>query len=245
MINFKIIKLDAIDSTNDWLKEKFLQGNCIEGDLVWVNDQTNGRGQRDNRWISAAGKNLTFSLFKVFGKLLVRDQFLINCSVTLAILMALKEINIPDLSLKWPNDILSGNKKIGGVLIENFVRGERFSGTIVGVGLNVNQDNFDLFPKASSILMLTQKEHDLDKLLKRLLDKFNIFFEQCKTENKIELINQYQTHLYMKDQWVVFEHSDSKLKGKIKGVNSKGKIKIEKENGTVEYFSGGSLKLLY
>lgn len=245
MINFKIIKLDAIDSTNDWLKEKFLQGNCIEGDLVWVNDQTNGRGQRDNRWISAAGKNLTFSLFKVFGKLLVRDQFLINCSVTLAILMALKEINIPDLSLKWPNDILSGNKKIGGVLIENFVRGERFSGTIVGVGLNVNQDNFDLFPKASSILMLTQKEQHLDELLKRILEKFNDFFEQCKSENKIELINQYQANLYMKDQWVVFENSDSTLKGKIKGVNSKGKIKIEKENGTVEYFSGGSLKLLY
>jgi BirA family biotin operon repressor/biotin-[acetyl-CoA-carboxylase] ligase len=245
MINFKIIKLDAIDSTNDWLKEKFLQGNCIEGDLVWVNDQTNGRGQRDNRWISAAGKNLTFSLFKVFGKLLVRDQFLINCSVTLAILMALKEINIPDLSLKWPNDILSGNKKIGGVLIENFVRGERFSGTIVGVGLNVNQDNFDLFPKASSILMLTQKEQHLDELLKRILEKFNDFFEQCKSENKIELINQYQANLYMKDQWVVFENSDSTLKGKIKGINSKGKIKIEKENGTVEYFSGGSLKLLY
>jgi BirA family biotin operon repressor/biotin-[acetyl-CoA-carboxylase] ligase len=245
MINFKIIKLDAIDSTNDWLKEKFLQGNCIEGDLVWVNDQTNGRGQRDNRWISAPGKNLTFSLFKVFGKLLVRDQFLINCSVTLAILMALKEINIPDLSLKWPNDILSGNKKIGGVLIENFVRGERFSGTIVGVGLNVNQDNFDLFPKASSILMLTQKEQHLDELLKRILEKFNDFFEQCKSENKIELINQYQANLYMKDQWVVFENSDSTLKGKIKGINSKGKIKIEKENGTVEYFSGGSLKLLY
>ena len=245
MINFKIIKLDAIDSTNDWLKEKFLQGNCIEGDLVWVNDQTNGRGQRDNRWISAPGKNLTFSLFKVFGKLLVRDQFLINCSVTLAILMALKEINIPDLSLKWPNDILSGNKKIGGVLIENFVRGERFSGTIVGVGLNVNQDNFDLFPKASSILMLTQKEQHLDELLKRILEKFNDFFEQCKSENKIELINQYQANLYMNDQWVVFENSDSTLKGKIKGVNSKGKIKIEKENGTVEYFSGGSLKLLY
>ena len=245
MINFKIIKLDAIDSTNDWLKEKFLQGNCIEGDLVWVNDQTNGRGQRDNRWISAAGKNLTFSLFKVFGKLLIRDQFLINCSVTLAILMALKEINIPDLSLKWPNDILSGNKKIGGVLIENFVRGERFSGTIVGVGLNVNQDNFDLFPKASSILMLTQKEQHLDELLKRILEKFNDFFEQCKSENKIELINQYQANLYMNDQWVVFENSDSTLKGKIKGINSKGKIKIEKENGTVEYFSGGSLKLLY
>jgi len=245
MINFKIIKLDAIDSTNDWLKEKFLQGNCIEGDLVWVNDQTNGRGQRDNRWISAPGKNLTFSLFKVFGKLLIRDQFLINCSVTLAILMALKEINIPDLSLKWPNDILSGNKKIGGVLIENFVRGERFSGTIVGVGLNVNQDNFDLFPKASSILMLTQKEQHLDELLKRILEKFNDFFEQCKSENKIELINQYQANLYMKDQWVVFENSDSTLKGKIKGINSKGKIKIEKENGTVEYFSGGSLKLLY
>ena len=245
MINFKIIKLDAIDSTNDWLKEKFLQGNCIEGDLVWVNDQTNGRGQRDNRWISAPGKNLTFSLFKVFGKLLVRDQFLINCSVTLAILMALKEINIPDLSLKWPNDILSGNKKIGGVLIENFVRGERFSGTIVGVGLNVNQDNFDLFPKASSILMLTQKEQHLDELLKRILEKFNDFFEQCKSENKIELINQYQANLYMNDQWVVFENSDSTLKGKIKGINSKGKIKIEKENGTVEYFSGGSLKLLY
>ena len=92
MINFKIIKLDATDSTNDWLKEKFLLGNCIEGDLVWVNDQTKGRGQRENQWISAPGKNLTFSLFNVFDKLTTRDQFLINCSVTLAIIMALKDM---------------------------------------------------------------------------------------------------------------------------------------------------------
>ena len=69
MINFKIIKLDATDSTNDWLKEKFFQGNCIEGDLVWAYDQTKGRGQRENQWISTPGKNLTFSLFKVFDKL--------------------------------------------------------------------------------------------------------------------------------------------------------------------------------
>ena len=245
MINFKIIKLDAIDSTNDWLKEKFFQGNCKEGDLVWVNNQTKGRGQRENQWASAPGKNLTFSLFNVFDKLSTRDQFLINCSATLAILMTLNEISIPDLSLKWPNDILSGNKKIGGILIENFVRGDRFSGTIVGLGLNVNQDNFDSFPKASSILMLTQKEHDLENILKMLLEKFRDFFEQCKSENKKELINQYEAHLFKKDQWADFKQIDSTFKGKIKGVNSKGEIKIEKENGTVEYFSGGSLKLIY
>ena len=245
MINFKIIKLDAIDSSNDWLKEKFLQGNCREGDLVWVNDQTKGRGQRENQWLSAPGKNLTFSLFNVFDKLSTQDQFLINCSVTLAIIMALNEISVPDLSLKWPNDILSGNKKIGGVLIENFVRGDQFSGTVVGVGLNVNQDNFDLLPKASSILMLTKKQYDLENILKILLEKFNNFFDQCKSENKKELINQYEVNLFKKNQWVKYKQSDSILKGKIRGINSKGEIKIEKRNGTIEYFSGDSFKLLY
>ena len=245
MTNFKIIKLDAIDSSNDWLKEKFLQGNCREGDLVWVNDQTKGRGQRENQWLSAPSKNLTFSLFNVFDKLSTQDQFLINCSVSLAIIMALNEISVPDLSLKWPNDILSGNKKIGGVLIENFVRGDQFSGTVVGVGLNVNQDNFDLLPKASSILMLTKKEYDLENILKILLEKFNNFFDQCKSENKKELINQYEVNLFKKNQWVKYKQSDSILNGKIRGINSKGEIKIEKRNGTIEYFSGDSFKLLY
>ena len=105
MSNFNIIKLDAITSTNDWLKKKYHENECLDGDLIWANEQTMGRGQKNNAWLSEPGKNLTFSFFKIFKSLKVNDQFMINCSVSTAIISALKKIQIPNLSLKWPNDI--------------------------------------------------------------------------------------------------------------------------------------------
>ena len=89
MTNFNMIKLDATASSNDWLKSRFLSGDCSDGDVVWVKNQTHGRGQMNKLWQSEPHKNLTFSLFKVFPKLTVKNAFVINCAVTLGVVKAL------------------------------------------------------------------------------------------------------------------------------------------------------------
>ena len=245
MTKFNIIKLDATTSTNDWLKEKYIKSKCFDGDLVWANEQTNGKGQKGNVWISEPGKNLTFSFFKILKGIKVQDQFLINCAVSLAIIKALEKTQVPKLSLKWPNDILSDEKKICGILIENFVKGDTLSGSIVGVGLNVNQIDFGELISASSIFNQTDKELDLELVLNRLLVCFEENFKFCKSKHKNYLIKEYENHLFGKNQVLKFEIDNKIFGAVIKGIDSQGKLILEDEKGEINLFSRSSIKMLY
>jgi len=122
MSYFNIIKLNATPSTNDFLKEKHQKGVCQDGDLVWAKNQTSGRGQRDKMWISNPKDSLTFSVYKTYDHFPTTDNFLISMAVSLGIINALHSFNIPNLCIKWPNDIMADNKKIAGILIENIFK---------------------------------------------------------------------------------------------------------------------------
>jgi biotin-[acetyl-CoA-carboxylase] ligase BirA-like protein len=139
MSYFKINKIDAIDSTNMALKRQYHESKIMHGELLWALDQQKGKGQRENQWVSEPNKNLTFSFFLSPEKLNLPTVFVLNCWVALAVRSALISFGIPAVSIKWPNDILSENKKICGLLIENLYRGSKYNGSIVGIGLNVNQ----------------------------------------------------------------------------------------------------------
>ena len=114
MYNFNIIKLDAIPSTNDFLKQKYQQQEAKDDDVVWALHQTKGRGQQQNTWISSAGENLTVSVYKVFTDFFVSEAFLLNTAVCMAIINTISSFRLTDIKVKWPNDILSENKKNRG-----------------------------------------------------------------------------------------------------------------------------------
>ena len=116
-------------------------------------NQTKGRGQHSNVWSSDSQKNITFSVFKRFSGLNSYDSFLINCAVTLAIIETLEKFKIPNLKIKWPNDILSANNKIGGVLIEKYYQWKKLNASIAGIGINVNQKSFIDLPSAGSMFL--------------------------------------------------------------------------------------------
>ena len=137
-----IIKLDAIDSTNAYLKELTLKSIPFDYTVVIAEEQIQGRGQRGTKWESEIGKNLTVSVFKKIEGLRVEQQFYISMCVSLALINSLKKFQIPQLRIKWPNDILSANKKICGILIENIIKNNELVGCIVGIGLNINQKKF-------------------------------------------------------------------------------------------------------
>jgi len=167
----KLIKLDAIDSTNDFLKGLSNSQNVENFTVVSAEIQTKGKGQMGAVWDSQATKNLIMSV-------LVRDFiedvnqiFSINIAISIAVIQALKELNIPELSVKWPNDIMSYNKKIGGILIENSIKSDGTIVSIIGLGLNVNQTNFETLPKASSLALICKTNFDKEAILFKIIEK--------------------------------------------------------------------------
>ena len=147
----EIIKLNATNSTNTYLKNLIKEKPIADLSCVWALSQTQGRGQQGASWVAEPGKNLTFSVFKKFDQLPSEYHFLLNMEVSLAIFRALKKLYIPDLAVKWANDILSAKKKICGILIENTLHKEYITASVIGIGLNVNQLFFNDLPNVSSL----------------------------------------------------------------------------------------------
>jgi BirA family biotin operon repressor/biotin-[acetyl-CoA-carboxylase] ligase len=234
----KIIKLNAIDSTSSFLKE-LAQNSALENYTIAVTkEQTKGRGQQSNTWISEPDKNLTMSVFIKDFDLSISNQKYFNFAISLAIFDVLSKIQIPKLSIKWPNDILSGNKKICGILIENNIRSTKIHSSIVGIGLNVNQTIFPNFLKsASSLMKLTDKEHDVDNLLEELINSIKFRVHNLTMKRYETLEKDYLNVLYKKNIPTMFKDSNDVLfMGIITGISSDGNLQLELEDETIKEF---------
>jgi BirA family biotin operon repressor/biotin-[acetyl-CoA-carboxylase] ligase len=234
----KIIKLSAIDSTNSFLKELAFNSVLEKFTVVVTDHQIKGRGQQGNDWVSESFKNLVFSVFVTFNHFKVLNNKYLNFAVSLAIFDALKEENIPDVSIKWPNDILSGNKKICGVLIENSLKGTEISSSIIGIGLNVNQTSFpDSLKRASSLKLLSFKDFELDKLLESIVSKLKTKIEILNSKDFQILEMEYLNVLHKKNIPTMFKNSQDVLfMGIICGISKEGKLQIILEDETIQEF---------
>ncbi|GFD82940.1 biotin--[acetyl-CoA-carboxylase] ligase [Tenacibaculum sp. SSH1-16] len=234
----KIIKLNAIDSTNSFLKNMVSKVVVDDFTVVVAKTQTKGRGQMNSEWVVEEGKNLTFSVFSRFVGLNIREHKYLNFSVSLSVFQALKALGIPNLSVKWPNDILSGNKKIVGILIENTLKGNDLVSSVIGIGVNVNQASFpENLPNASSIKMILGKEFDLEMLLESILMKLKDYFNLLEKKEYDLLEKAYLKVLYKKNVPTMFKNSQNTLfMGKIIGVSKSGNLQIELENETIQEF---------
>lgn len=164
---------DTLDSTNDEARRRM---NDIDNlSVLSAENQTAGRGQRGNTWKSSAGENLMFSVVLKFREqsLQAYDQFAVSEIAALSVVDFLSEYGIV-AQIKWPNDIYAGTRKICGILVENAVRGEWLASSIVGIGLNVNQRNFDVsLPNPTSMAQCTSTSYDTHELLERFMDIFS------------------------------------------------------------------------
>ncbi|NJM26329.1 MAG: biotin--[acetyl-CoA-carboxylase] ligase [Bacteroidia bacterium] len=145
-----LIYVPECHSTNDLAWELVKTAKAGEGTIVITSNQTAGRGQRGNAWEATAGLNLTFSIVFKPTFLAPHQQFALNMFSSLAVAQALAEANVPGLRVKWPNDVMSGARKMVGILVENTVQANRINHTVAGIGINVNQQAFDV-PNATSI----------------------------------------------------------------------------------------------
>ncbi len=242
---FTIVKLQAINSTNTYLKDCIKQGPVKNATVVVAHHQKNGRGQLGSTWESEIGKNLTFSLLYRFKSLVLSHQFYLNCAVSLALYDCLLPIVKDKLRIKWPNDIMSDNKKLGGILIENTVKSGLITQSVIGVGLNVNQLQFaDNLPNATSLKAICNQEFDLDVLLQNILNAFADKFKYIENY-KFDFLNQaYHKALYNSNVLTQFTDGKSKFFGKIIGVNLDGMLLLELENGESKSFINKSIEYI-
>ena len=232
------IKLDAIDSTNSFLKEMAQNTSLENYTVVTANQQKNGKGQMGTSWVSEPGKNLLFSVFVAFDDMSVKHQLSINYAVSIAVINTLKRYNLPQLSIKWPNDILSRNKKLCGILVENVMQNNQIKHAVIGIGVNVNQTVFpDFLPDATSMKSILKTPIDLDKLLAELVVELKRNIALIGFQDNDKLKEVYLSFLYKKNIPTMFKNSEDVLfMGKIIGVSSVGKLQIQLDNDTVLEF---------
>ncbi len=241
----KLIKLDAIDSTNDFLKEISTQYDLENFTVVTAENQTKGKGQRGASWNSEAGKNLILSVLVKNFLDDITEIFNLNIAFSMAVINVLKKNNIPDLSIKWPNDILSANKKIGGILIENCIKSDGSIVSIVGLGLNVNQVNFEGLPKASSLTIIAAQEFNIENLLYEIISNLEINVAESK-QNPYSLREQFIKSLYKKGIPMPFiNQNNEKFMGIIQGISPVGKLQVILENDSVSEFDIKEIQMLY
>jgi BirA family biotin operon repressor/biotin-[acetyl-CoA-carboxylase] ligase len=178
MAGWEIIYIDETDSTNRWLRERQWDDRTDKALVVWSDFQTAGRGCGTNSWESERGKNLLFSIrFRPEGVTAV-EQFRISMAISLAICETLEQ-HIGDLAIKWPNDIYWRNGKLGGILIENRLKGILICDSIIGVGLNVNQQVFRSdAPNPVSLWQIHGQETDRRQLLEDILSRLEPWLQR-------------------------------------------------------------------
>ena len=208
----------------------------FEGTVIITNHQTAGRGQRGNSWEANIGQNLTFSLILKPNFLKANDQFQLNVAVSMGVFDFLSEFIDESLKVKWSNDIYYGDKKMGGILIENSLQGYQIGYSVIGIGLNINQADFgDL--QATSLRNITQNplKYDLAEMLKKLVENIEKNYLKIKNNEYKFLKTKYLTNLYRFQEWHYYKRNGQQFLGQIMGIDETGKLGIETD-GNVIYF---------
>jgi BirA family biotin operon repressor/biotin-[acetyl-CoA-carboxylase] ligase len=227
-IGQKITRLDRVDSTNNYVANLVREGKIGHGAVILADEQTAGRGQRGAVWDSQPSENMLFSLYVTPANLSVNDQVVLTHFASLSLIEVLRKIGI-SAEVKWPNDILVDGKKIAGILIENVISSGKIISSIIGIGLNVNQLNFQEI-QATSIRFETNKFHSLDSVLFSLLSEMNELWKNIETGNYLFLRNQYLNHFYLLNKQSYFSDKDGEFEGMITGITNEGLLQIDKQS---------------
>jgi BirA family biotin operon repressor/biotin-[acetyl-CoA-carboxylase] ligase len=242
----RIIKLNAIDSTNSYLRRLSNEENLEDYTIVTAEYQTHGKGQMGTIWSSESSRNLMFSVFKDTTKFRLEYPFLISMVTSLAVIKTLQSFSISKLSIKWPNDILSEDKKICGILIENVIKQQSLGNTIIGVGLNVNQTEFINLPKASSLKLITGNVYDLEEVLYEVIKSLKYYFGVLKRADYEGIKTAYEAYLFRKNKPSTFKDNKGLVfSGYIKSVTLSGNLQVLLEDEIIKEFDLKEVALMY
>jgi len=244
MLQLNIRKLNASSSTNKELKNLLQLNNLKSGDGIWTLNQTNGIGQHQSKWYGEANSHLALSFYVKLKNLNPKWIYSINCASALAVLKTLDQFNVPNLSIKWPNDILSGNKKICGILAENKIKGSEIK-SIIGIGINLYEKSFLKLPKATSVYIETQKKPSINFFIKKLSENLIFYMSMCKDYSVEILSNSFNEKLFFLKQCIQFEIDGKLIMAQINKVHLTGLIELKFMNNEVKNFQPKEIKMIY
>lgn len=232
--------LKSTSSTNDHLSELCKKENLREFFTIVTEEQSAGKGQRGNSWESEKGKNLLLSLLLYPTFLEAKEQFYISMLIAIAVAKALNEYT-KDISIKWPNDIYWKEKKIAGILIENELEGRAIKQSIVGIGLNVNQEKFvSSAPNPVSLKQIIGRDIDTQHLLNiirnRIIENYN-FVKRHFSASKTSLYDDYIDILFRRNGYHPFQDKNGVFEARFHHIMPSGHLCLEDEDGHIRQYA--------
>ena len=227
----------ACDSTNRLMKQYSRSNEVVSGSVFYTDYQTRGRGYADNAWESEKGKNLLFSVFFLPEHVSANRPFVISEMASLCVKFTLDRY-IPDVTVKWPNDIYYRDKKISGILIENTMIQDRITQSVIGIGININQTCFrSNAPNPVSLALITEKTYDCAAVLNEFCE---IFAKQSKRLNNRrfdEIHNDYLNVIYRKDGFYKYSDTNGVFDAAIRSIEPSGDIVLERTDGSISRYA--------
>ncbi len=235
MVIGKFISLDEIDSTNKYIKENL---NILEsGTIVVTKNQTNGYGRNARFWFNEKGSSLTFSM--LVKQDLREDLGLITQLTAVSVLKTLEKYSVNAL-IKWPNDIIINHKKVCGILVENIISESSVS-VIIGIGLNVNNEQFDksILHKATSLYLETKLKYDVVDVLNTLLEKLELYYNQYLKQTTEFLGIARKMSCLIGKEILLENHKETAI---VKDIDQLGRLVVI-TNGQEKVYTGNEVSL--
>jgi BirA family biotin operon repressor/biotin-[acetyl-CoA-carboxylase] ligase len=240
-IGVQLIEINSVGSTNNYAMELVHKGLSQHGLVIFAHEQTAGKGQRGRQWHSTRGENIIISVILDTTTLQINQQFLLSMSMALAVNDFFRKHAGDESSVKWPNDLYWGDRKAGGILIENVITGKEWQWAIIGIGVNINQTIFDKTAfTAVSLKQITGKNQDPLELAKELCTNLDHRFRQLQHNSKQRVVDAYNDILYKKGQKVSLKKNNIIFDCLIKGVNEYGYLITE--SATEQLFNIGEVQ---
>ncbi len=223
-----IIRHNRLDSTNEEAKRLIAEKKLKDKTVIITSEQLAGKGQYGSCWISETRQNLLMSIVLCPDFITIEKQFYLNIALALACANALNEYSANTVLIKWPNDLILKNRKVGGILIEQIITGQKINYCIAGIGLNINQQSFpNSLPLAASLSSLENKTFPLNEILHNVLSHILAVYEKLKENAFGELKQDYLRHLIGFEKMRVYKWQGKLVHGKIVGVTNEGKLQMK------------------
>jgi BirA family biotin operon repressor/biotin-[acetyl-CoA-carboxylase] ligase len=243
IIGNPFIQLAEVDSTNNYAMAQIHNGLAKHGSTWFALSQTAGKGQRGKQWKASEGMNILQTTVLNVSALNINNAFALTAVVANACYDFFSTHAGEETRIKWPNDIYWRDRKAGGILIENIIRGNTWMWCLIGTGININQTEFGNLPNPVSLKQITGKDHDAIELGKSLCSYLDKHYNQYLVEGSSIVFELYNKTLFKKDETVKLRKGDTEFTCTIKGVLENGDLLVQ--DCDWDKFSFGEVEWLF
>ena len=237
----QLIELESVDSTNNYAMGRIHAGLASDGLVCLARYQSAGKGQRGKAWLSESGQSLIMSLVIQPAPLRITQQFLFSAAVALGILDLVQLFQEKKWTIKWPNDIYWGDRKAGGILIENIIRGQNWPWAVVGIGINLNQETFpEEIPNAISLKKITGIHYNLVEVARQLVPSIRDRIGVLR-DDPDRILHELNQFLYKRNQSIALQKGNEMIIATILNINSAGILQTDNglfAPGDVQFVTG-------